>query len=215
MDLKRLISQVSYKIESNPNGGFIARSTDPNVPAIEASTRDELLKKLQQNTVDFLAAELPGLKLPFDGKAPRAAFHVERTLSGGFSIHSADPNAPVVHTSDEHDLQSRLLETFLNFAGNRLTPDLSKALAAQAGTASIKIVVNGKTAFQTNSGSQAAITNPALQNAATDIPKLDATGALDGRPIIPEPSNVGRILKFVVWALILGCWAYLYFLHRR
>jgi hypothetical protein len=38
---------------------------------------------------------------------------------------------------------------------------------------------------------------------------------IDGQPITPEPSNIGRVLKIIVWVIILGVFAYLYFLSRH
>jgi hypothetical protein len=54
MDLKRLLTQVVYKIETKPEGGFIARATDPTVPALEAPTREELQQKIQRNMLDAI-----------------------------------------------------------------------------------------------------------------------------------------------------------------
>jgi hypothetical protein len=98
MDLKRLVTHFAYKIEPKPEGGFIARATDPTVPPLEAPTREELQQKIPQNILSALTVEFPALKLPLDGKKLQMSFHVEHTPGGGFSIHSSDPNAAVIHT---------------------------------------------------------------------------------------------------------------------
>ena len=64
MDLKRIISTFTYRIEPNPQGGFIAHANDPNLPPIEAPTREELQQKIQANISAALAREFPGLNLP-------------------------------------------------------------------------------------------------------------------------------------------------------
>jgi hypothetical protein len=42
MELKRLISHFTYRIEPKPGGGFIAHPADPSVAPLEAPTREEL-----------------------------------------------------------------------------------------------------------------------------------------------------------------------------
>jgi len=61
---KRLISHFTYRIEPKPGGGFIAQPVDPAVPPLEAPTREELSRKIQEKIFEGLAAEFPGLKLP-------------------------------------------------------------------------------------------------------------------------------------------------------
>ena len=73
MDLKRLVTQFVYRIEPKPEGGFIARATDPSVPPLEAATREELRKKIQEKIFAALSAEFPGLNLP-EGSQREFAF---------------------------------------------------------------------------------------------------------------------------------------------
>jgi len=40
MEIKRLITQFTYAIAPKPEGGFIAHASDPNLPALEAPTRE-------------------------------------------------------------------------------------------------------------------------------------------------------------------------------
>lgn len=230
MDLKQLVNHFAYKIEPKPEGGFIARATDPSVPPLEAPTREELQQKVQQNILTTLSAEFPGLKLPLHGKPVAMSFHVECTPAGGFSIHSSDPNASVINTTDPKEFQSRFLEKFLGFAGIHLTPEMSKALAAQAGSTEVKIVVNGKTTFQTKSGlremtigtgnafsptgvfSSGNANAPKLLEGNANLAPID--GTIANQPITPEPSNAGRIFGLLLLVLIAAVVAYL-FLHSR
>ena len=68
MELKRLITHFTYRIEPKPEGGFIAHATDPTVPPLEAPTREELQRKIQANIAAGLASEFPGLKLPLENQ---------------------------------------------------------------------------------------------------------------------------------------------------
>jgi hypothetical protein len=59
MDLKRLITQFAYRIEPKPEGGFIAHATDPSVPPLEAPTRQELQKKIQERIFAVISLNSP------------------------------------------------------------------------------------------------------------------------------------------------------------
>ncbi len=227
MDLKHLVTHFAYKVEPKPEGGFIARSIDPAVPPLEAPTREDLQQKIQQNILDALSVEFPGLKRPPDGKKLELAFHVERAPGGGFSIHSADPKAGIMQTSDPKEFESRFLEKFLAFAGKHLVPELSQALAAQVGTASIKVVVSSKTSLKMKADPKGMTfgtsNSPSIDQSATiDIAKLShATpsfdkldGAIANNPITPEPSNAGKVFGLLIAILILFGLTYLY-LHYR
>jgi hypothetical protein len=227
MDLKRLVTHFTYRIEPKPEGGFIARPSDPSIPPLEAPTREELRKIIQEKILAGLAAEFPALKIPADGTQQQFAFHVERTPEGGFSIHSADPN-DVLHVATEKEFESRFLEKILGFAGNRLMPELAQAIAAQAGSANINVVVNRKTSFQVNPGSHKITlgltkTFPAAGSSAATTPSNDSTfatpalknmsGTIDNSPITPEPSNFGKFLRFLPALILLLL--FLFFILRH
>jgi hypothetical protein len=229
MELKKLVSQFAYRIEPKPEGGFIARASDPSVPPLEAPTRDELLKIIQQKVMANLSTEFPELKTALDGTQRQFAFHVERTPAGGFSIHSADPNVAVVHAATEQDLQTHVLEKILNAAGKRLLPQLAQAIAAQGNIANVKVVVN-KTSFKMNADSDkvtlgsttTVFPGVAAQPNSTETPTLDGTSftntdlsktLIDASPITPEPSNLGKFFRLIPVFLLL-CLLIYFLLHR-
>ena len=226
MELKHLVTRFVYRIEPKPEGGFIARASDPSVPPLEAPTRTELQQKIQQTILTGLADEFPGLKLP---KATHTefAFHVEHTPDGSFDIHSADPNVGVIKTASQEEFQSRFLEKLLGFAGKHLTPELSQALA-QLNSGDIKVVVNktvltakgspkislGGSAFlplgvsvQSKSGAGPLTLNGAQPD------QVSIGGTIGNAPILPEKSNFGKFLRLLLTAFILV--AVLYFLLHR
>jgi|SRR5579859_1911136 len=225
MELKHLITRFVYRIEPKPEGGFIARASDPSVAPLEAPTREELQQKIQQTILAGLASEFPNLKLPADGTRTEFAFHVEHGPDGGFSIHSADG---ITQTGSQNDFQSRFLEKFLNFAGKHLTPELSQALA-QSGNGNIKVVVN-KTVFSTKGGS------PEISVGASQLLPLGITvqgkngvsaltlntakpdqvsigGTIGNTAIVPEKSTFGNFFVFAVTAAVLAIVLY-FILHR-
>jgi len=123
MELKRLISHFTYRIEPKPGGGFIARPADPSVAPLEAPTREELQKKIQENSVAGLSAQFPGLKLPLENRDLQFAFHIERKPEGGFVIHSSDPNPQPIEVLTHNDIESRFAEKIIGFVGKHLTPE--------------------------------------------------------------------------------------------
>ena len=63
MEIKRTISRVIYRIEPKPEGGFIARCGDPNVPPLEADTRFELEQQIKDKITSEVESQIPGLKI--------------------------------------------------------------------------------------------------------------------------------------------------------
>lgn len=221
MDLKRLVTHFAYKIEPKPEGGFIARAADPTIPALEASTREELQRKIQQNILITLSAEFPDVKLPAGGKNVETSFHVEHTPAGGFSIYSSDPKAAVIETADAKEFEIRFMEKFAGLAGRHLSPQMLKVLVAKAGSANVKVVINGKTSFQTNFNTPES--SAPMQRASTEVPKLiDGSaslpqfgGTLGNNPITPEPSNAGKVFGIILAVLALAGLMYFFFLHSK
>jgi hypothetical protein len=61
MEIKKTISHFAYKIEEKPGGGFIAQPLDPANAPIEGATREEVMQKIQAQSVAELERELPEL----------------------------------------------------------------------------------------------------------------------------------------------------------
>ena len=219
MELKSLITHFTYRIEPKPEGGFIAHTTDPTVPPLEAPTREELQRKIQANIAAGLASEFPGLKLPLENQQLKFAFHIERKPGGGFAIHSADPNAPPIEGATHEEIESHFAEKLIAFVGKHFMPELSRALAAQ-GSGDIKVFVNRKTAFTVNAGSTTTQTDDVTREDAklgdTKIANasLGSVGdAIDNSPITPETSSSWTIFRFLLALLIIAAMMY-FFLHR-
>jgi hypothetical protein len=233
MELKRLITHFTYRIEPKPEGGFIARATDPTVPALEAPTRQELQRKIQANIAAALTSEFPGLKLPLENQQLKFAFHVESKPGGGFAIHSADPKAQPIEGATHEEIESRFAEKLIAFVGRHLMPELSQALAAQ-GSGDIKVFVNRTAGFTVNAGSHTLSPGSArdllptgsiqtdgvtIEDAKTGDTKTASASfgsigpAIDNSPITPEASSSWTILRFLLTLLIIAAMMY-FFLHR-
>jgi hypothetical protein len=210
MEIKRLITHFTYRIEPKPEGGFIAHATDPSVPPLEAPTREELQQKIQANIAAALAAEFPGLKLPLENKEVNFAFHIEHKPGGGFILQSTDGKELPITGSTHAEIENHFAEKVLGALGKALVPELSQALAGRLGSGDVKVVVNRKAIFSTDSptlssgdASSMQVENPNLSNALNPA----------NSPITPEPGTISPIVRFLLAVLILVGLMY-FFRHR-
>ena len=228
MELKHLIRQFSYKIEAKPEGGFIARSTDPSVPPLEAATRSELETKIQANFAAALGVAFPGLKIPVDKRNVKFEVHVDRKPEGGFSVHSegvggSDLN-PATHEKIDH-----FAEQLLGFVDKNF-PQLSRELAAQASAKGITIVTtqNGGATSTTPSTSlgpttlQAMTPTPTFGKVFSQPSDRGATATsgdltkagLDNTPITPEASSTKTFFRLLLFALMIAVMIWFALLRR-
>jgi len=132
VDLKRVITTFTYRIEAKPDGGFIAHASDPNVPLLEAPTREELQQKIQTTIAAAVAEQFPGLKLPAEGQPFKFDFHIKAKPGGGFSLHShnRDPNAAAIEGATHADIELPFAEKIAGVLGKYFF--LLSALRARA-----------------------------------------------------------------------------------
>ena len=228
MEFKRLFSQFTYHIEAKPEGGFIARASDPTLPPLEAPNQMELRQKIQDSINAAIATQFPGLKLPPNN---RVSFHLERQPDGTLAFHSSDPNVPAGAVPHE-EVESRFAEKMIGLFGKHfiahLPPEIASQLppelAAQIGSGDVKVFV------ERNIGGQSNVSPPALtgtqqptdQN-STIAPQFSNTisnsnfgiNASDNSPITPARSNAGPILRFLLTLLLLFGIMYFYLHFRR
>jgi hypothetical protein len=228
MELKRLITHLTYRIEPKPEGGFIGHATDPTAPPLEAASREELIQKIQAKIAANLASEFPGLKLPLENQEVKSAFHIERTPDGGFAIHSADPNAPPIETVTHEKIESRLAEKLIGLVGKDIMPEL-QALATQGKAGNIQVFVSRKTgsALRTlnldirrlpPTGSiqpdEAKTEDGNLGEAKTTTADFSGGNTIGNSPIIPESSSSWSIFTFLLALLAIATLVYFFFHHR-
>jgi len=210
MELKRLITHFTYKIEAKPEGGFIAHASDPSVPPLEAPTREELQQKIQANIASALASEFPGLKLPLENKSVKFAFHIEHKPGGGFILQSTDGKELPVVGGTHTEIENKFAEKVFGALGKELMPELSKAFAARAGAGDVKVVVNRKVVFSGGSTKVSATDTGAIP--ADNQQGANLLNAMNS-PITPEPNKLWPFVGFVLAALIFA--AIIYFLRYR
>jgi predicted RNase H-like HicB family nuclease len=226
MDLKRVMSRFTFRIEPKPEGGFIAHVSDPGVAPLEAPTREELQRKIQENIAAGLAAEFSSLKLPLDIQGLKYSFHIESKPGGGFAIHCADPNAQPIEGAIHEEIESHFAEKLIGFVGKRLMPELAQAIAAKGVSGEVQVFVKGRTGFagaQTFSlGAAPAPSSSVTTNTGdarsgdtktTDANLGSAVGTIGNSPITPETSSSWIVYLFLL-VFLLGALGY-FFLHYR
>jgi hypothetical protein len=224
VELKRLISTFTYRIEAKPDGGFVAHASDSSLPPLEAPTRAELQQKIQDNIGAAMAREFPGLNLQSGNAASgnrelKFDFHIEAKPGGGFTLHSSDPNAAPIEGASHEDIAHPLAEKLAGLVGNYLLPnELTEALARQGGSGDVKVFVNRKAGFAANSGSQnLTLDKPQnFQPSGTLQPNANLGDILnpgDSSPITREKSKSWPIIRFFLTFLVIAALMY-FFSHR-
>jgi hypothetical protein len=226
MEIKRLVQECVYRIEPKPEGGFIARASDPNVPPLEAATREELQQKIQAKLVAALGVAFPGLQLPQQGTQISVSMHVDRKPGGGFSVHADNPGTPGFNPAAQEKLD-HYAEELLGFVDKHF-PHLSEQIASQVTGREIQVFTSTtvSTSGKQNSalspmflptqtvqstdvaGQQAAPSMTTVENADLD-PSL-----LSNTPITPQATKVSPIVRFLLTLLIIAAMMY-FFIYRR
>jgi hypothetical protein len=226
VDLKRIISTFTYRIEPNPQGGFIAHANDPSLPPLEAPTRMELQQKIQASISDALAKEFPGLNLPSGNQpagkqAVKFDFHIEAKPDGGFRIHSHDPNAATIEGASHEEIEHPFAEKLAGVVGKYFLPELAQALEKQGGSGDVRVFVDRKVGITTKAGTQ-ELTSDSMQNfppsgASQSMSSIASGGGVvdagDIGPITFEKSKSWPILRFLLTLLVVAVLMY-FFLHR-
>lgn len=211
MEIHRTLSKFVYHIEPKPEGGFIARPDDANMPAIEAPTREELQQKIRVTVMSNLANEFPALKAPLEKSGLNIAFHIEAKPDGGFIAHSSDPNQPPIEGATREEVQRHLAERFAATIGKPALAELAKALVKEIRSGELKVSVNQKGAFGASFGKPMLPNGGMTTGQAVNTEGVDFTGNL---PIVPTEGGNWSLFRFLLAVVFIVVFVY-FFLHRH
>ncbi len=225
MELKRLVQQCVYRIEPKPEGGFIARASDPNVPALEAATREELQQQIQAKLVAALGETFPGFQLALQSKQVNVAMHVDRKPGGGFTVHSDNPGTPGFNPAAQEKFD-HYAEELLGFVDKHF-PHLSEQIASQVTGREVQVFTSTTVS---NPGKQSSVLSPMFLPTqpmnSTDVrgqqaPSMTPMGNTDldpsllsNAPITPQATKVNPIVRFLLTLLIIAAVMYFFFYRR-
>jgi hypothetical protein len=226
MDIQTITRKYAYKIEAKPEGGFIARATDPTVPPIEGATREEVQRKIREIVAAGLAQAFPGLKIPLETKNAKLEFRVERKPEGGFSVHSTELGTPTMAPAT-HEKVDHMAEKLLGLVDKHF-PEFSRALAEQAASEEVQIITEQKTekwsGFPTSARdllptplakSESSVAGVVKwTGGAADTTSDSLGGAITNTPITPQSSSNWAVLRFLLAALAIAGLLYFFLTHR-
>ena len=236
MEIKRLVSKYVYRIEPKPEGGFIARASDPNIPAIESATRGELQRKIQSTIFAGLGTDFPGLKLPLPSGELKFAFHVEKRPDGSFDIHSSEPASGPFNAANHDQVESHFAEKLISFVGKHMLEDAPEDLRAQLASGDIKVFINKTSGFTittkhdgkaTEFGSLAQLfgnrqqssaplssvsSGPITSNQAVILGSSNTP--IDSSPITPVTEGGGKFLRILLVLAVLAALMFFFLRHH-
>jgi hypothetical protein len=228
MDIQTITKKYAYKIEPKPEGGFIARATDPTVPSIEGATREEVQHKIRETVFSGLSQAFPGFKIPLQTKNAKLEFHIDRKPEGGFAVHSTEVGPPTM-TPATHEKVDHLTEQLLGFVDKHF-PEFSQALAEAGTTDDVQIVTKQtteKSVIGLPSGVRDLLPTSPMKSGSKDAGIVEWTagmnlsptsnsfgGAITNTPITPQATSHWAILRFLLAALAITGLIYFFLMHR-
>ena len=220
MELQRLIQRFAYRIEAKPEGGFMARASDPTAPTLEAATREELQQKIQEQVATALRESPNSVTFPVQTNRAKFQVHIDRKPGGGFTVRSEEQGTPQMDPAT-HQKLDRLAERLLGFVDKNF-PQLSEGLAkAVASNAKVSTDVESEVGSNSNLEQVFLSTPPAkdvFSSNSSGNPRFvdnntSYPAALDNTPITPERSSLGSVMRFALVLLALA--ALVYFFVQR
>jgi len=207
MEIKHLVQRFAYRIEPKPEGGFIARSSDPTVAPLEAPTREELQQKIQASLAAAMAEAFPGLRLPLQNHRTRFEVHIDRKPGGGFQIHSEQQGETLVEPATQEKVE-HFAEKFLSIVDKNF-PQLEQALVAKALSKAGEQLPPKEIPISNGLDGGSKFSDSGMLNSSTS-----AIGDFSGnQPITPEAgSSFWKVFRFLL-AVLIGVLLYFFF-HR-
>jgi hypothetical protein len=236
MEIKRLVSKYVYRIEPKPEGGFIARASDPSVPSIEAATREELQQKIQSTILAGLGTDFPGLKLPMHSGELKFAFHIEKQPDGTFDIHSSDPSSGPLNAASHDQVESHFAEKLISFVGQHMLPEVPETFRNQIASGDIKVFINKSSGFtittkhdgntsefgslsqlfgkSQTSAVSAPSANPGSITSSAEVNFGGSSTPIDSSPITPVSEGGGKFLRILLVLATLAAVIYFFLRHH-
>jgi hypothetical protein len=140
MEIKRTISRIAYRIEQKPEGGFIARCSDPNVPPLEGASRFELEQQIQAKITAEMESQFPGLKIPFNTSETKF-ITLETKPDGSIFSESGNSSLQPAKGGTKNAVEHWLADKAVSLVEKNLPPALIEQLKHQAVDGKITIAV--------------------------------------------------------------------------
>jgi hypothetical protein len=217
MEIKRTISRIAYRIEPKPDGGFIARCSDPTVPPLEGASRFELEQQIKAKITAEMESQFPGLKIPLD-ELETKFISLDTKPDGGFTAQSGDTSFQSSEGGTKKAVEQWLTDKAVALVEKNLPPELVEQLKHQQIDGKVKIAVTklgteGKVRreYILSNGNAGELLSRFLKGRQKNSGALEPSSpvsssfsntSLDGNsPITPVGSS--SFLRFLAAALVL------------
>jgi hypothetical protein len=140
MEIKRTISRIAYRIEPKPEGGFIARCSDPTVPPLEAASRFELEQQIKAKITAEMESQFPGLKIPFD-ESETKFITIETNPDGTSIAHPGETSWQSAEGGTKTAVEQWLTDKAVTLVEKNLPPELIEQLKRQQVDGKLKIAL--------------------------------------------------------------------------
>jgi hypothetical protein len=140
MEIRRTISRIAYRIEEKPEGGFIARCSDSNVPPLEAASRFELEQQIQAKITAEMESQFPGLKIRLD-QSEAKSIAIAAKPDGGIFSESNNSSLQPAEGNVKNAVEHWLADKAVSLVEKNLPPELIEQLKHQAVDGKITIAV--------------------------------------------------------------------------
>jgi hypothetical protein len=219
MEIKRTISRIAYHIEPKPEGGFIARCSDSTVPPLEAPTRLELERQIQEKITAEITSQFPGLKLSL-GKPETKFFSIDMKPDVGAVSQPGDASTQPADNRSKQAVEQWLVDKAVLLLDKNLPAELAEQLKTQAheGKLQISLTKGGtptefRREYVVSTGKAGELTSNFLTaktqktsgglEPSTPVSASFSNTSLDtSSPITPVSSN-GSFLRFLLAALVV------------
>lgn len=138
MEIKRTISRIAYRIEEKPEGGFIARCSDPNVPPLEAPSRFELEQQIQAKITAEMEGQFPGLKIHLNQSGTKF-ITLESKPDGSIFPASGNSSLQPAEGGVKNAVEHWLADKAVSLVEKNLPPELIEQLQHQPADGKINI----------------------------------------------------------------------------
>ena len=216
MEIKRTISRIAYRIEEKPEGGFIARCSDPNMPALEAASRFELEQQIKTKITAEMESLFPGLKIPFD-QSETKFITLETKPDGSIFPESSNSSLQPVEGGTKNAVEQWLTDKAVTLVEKNLPAELVDQLKNRKLSGNVNIKVT-KFGGKTNVRREYVISNGNVgQLLSRFLGRQKDSGALEpSNPVSASfsgtnldstspitPGSNSSFLRFVAAALVL------------
>jgi hypothetical protein len=95
---KTTVSRLGYAIERTPAGGFVAVPSDPSMPRLEGSTREEVERQIAAGVEAWVRSQMSRVALGSIARGDRTDGGVAASVGGPLPMPDSERTARIIQT---------------------------------------------------------------------------------------------------------------------